>query len=119
MLTDLIILAQNKTAPEGGGGLGFVGMLPLFIGMFVIMYLVVWRPEKKRQKKMQQMRDNLSKKDKVVTAGGIRGTVKNVNEQAGTVTVIVDPKTNTALTFSRSAILRVLTEDDQEDGDDT
>jgi preprotein translocase subunit YajC len=44
------------------------------------MYFFMWRPERKRRKQMEQFRQGLKKGDKVITAGGIYGTVKEVND---------------------------------------
>ena len=48
--------------------------------MFLVMWLFMWRPEAKRRKQMQEFRNNLKKGDKVITAGGIYATVKEVKE---------------------------------------
>ena len=55
------------------------GMWFLILGMIVVMYLFMWRPEQKRRKQMQQFRDNLKKGDKIITAGGIYGVIKEVD----------------------------------------
>lgn len=53
----------------------------IMIGLMVlVLWLFMWRPEAKRRKQMQAFRDGLKKGDKVVTAGGIYGTVKEVKE---------------------------------------
>lgn len=61
----------------GGGGLGMLLMLAL---IFVVMWLFLIRPQQKRQKELNQFRDSLKKGDKVVTAGGIYGTVVEIND---------------------------------------
>ena len=48
--------------------------------MLVALWFIMWRPEAKRRKQMQAFRDGLKKGDKVITAGGIYGTVKEVKE---------------------------------------
>ena len=48
--------------------------------MILIMYFFMWRPERKRRKQMEQFRKGLKKGDKVITAGGIYGTIKEVKE---------------------------------------
>ena len=64
--------------------------------MIAIMYFFMWRPERKRRKQMEQFRNGLKKGDKVITAGGIYGTVKEVNENSllievdGNITLRVD-----------------------------
>ena len=61
----------------GGGGLTMLLMLAL---IFVVMWLFMIRPQQKRQKELNNFRDNLKKGDKVVTVGGIYGTVLEVND---------------------------------------
>ena len=49
--------------------------------MIAIMYFFMWRPESKRRKQMEQFRQGLKEGDKIITAGGIYGTVKEVGQQ--------------------------------------
>ena len=63
-------------APAQGGGWSFWLMI---IAMIAIMYFFMWRPESKRRKQMENFRNNLKKGDKVITAGGIYGTVKEIH----------------------------------------
>ena len=52
----------------------------IMIGLMVlVLWLFMWRPEAKRRKQMQAFRDGLKKGDKIITAGGIYGTVKDGN----------------------------------------
>lgn len=69
--------------------------------MFVVVYLFLIRPERKRQKAQQELRDSLSKGDKVITSGGIHGTIAAIDEHI--VTLKVDD--NTRMKFSRNAIV--------------
>ena len=72
-----ILQAQGATGQAGGGGLTMLLMLAL---IFVVMWLFMIRPQQKRQKQLNEFRNNLSKGDKVVTVGGIYGTIVEVNE---------------------------------------
>jgi preprotein translocase subunit YajC len=60
-----------------GGGMTMLLMLAL---IFVVMWLFMIRPQQKRQKELNKFRDSLAKGDKVVTVGGIYGTVVEVND---------------------------------------
>ena len=53
----------------------------MIIVMIAIMYFFMWRPESKRRKQMEQFRQGLKEGDKIITAGGIYGTVKEVGQQ--------------------------------------
>lgn len=69
---------------------GMSGFWIMMILMVVVMYFFMWRPESKRRKQMQQFRDNLKKGDKIITAGGIYGTIKEVKDGEPTVLIEVD-----------------------------
>ena len=62
----------------------------MMILMVVVMYFFMWRPESKRRKQMQQFRDSLKKGDKIITAGGIYGVIKEVKDGEPTVLIEVD-----------------------------
>lgn len=76
-----------ETQPQQGGMGGFWIMMIL---MVVVMYFFMWRPESKRRKQMQQFRDSLKKGDKIITAGGIYGVIKEVKDGDPTVLIEVD-----------------------------
>ena len=64
------------TAPAGD----MSGMLFMLVGMIVLFYFMMIRPENKRKKEAEQMRSSLKEGDKITTIGGITGTVVNVKE---------------------------------------
>jgi len=66
---------------QGGGGMQFVIMMAL---IFVIMWFFMIRPSRKRQKEIETFRNSIAKGTQVVTAGGIYGTVKDIDEAANT-----------------------------------
>lgn len=68
---------QAQGAGQAGGGMTMLLMLAL---IFVVMWLFMIRPQQKRQKELNNFRNSLKKGDKVVTVGGIYGTVLEVNE---------------------------------------
>ncbi len=60
------------------------GLMPtifLFGSMFLILYLLFWRPEQSKRKKHQSMLNNLTKGNEVVTTGGLHGTVVGVQDK--------------------------------------
>ncbi|MDR2690777.1 MAG: preprotein translocase subunit YajC [Dysgonamonadaceae bacterium] len=65
---------------EAQGGVGWSGIFML-VAVFAIMYFMMIRPQQKRQKEIQKMRNNLKVGDKIVTAGGIHGKIKELNEK--------------------------------------
>ena len=77
------------------------GMWFLILGMIVIMYLFMWRPEQKRRKQMQQFRDGLKKGDKIITAGGIYGVIKEVNEAS----LLIEVDSNVTLRIDKNMVV--------------
>ena len=78
--------------------------LPWLIGMIAIFYFLLIRPQQKQEKARQSMLGSLREGQKVVTSGGIHGTVSSLNEQ--TVSLRVDPKVK--LTVERQNVARIL-----------
>lgn len=91
---------------QGGGGL--VGLLP-FILIFVIFYFLLIRPQQKKQRLAQQERDAMLKAlkpgDKIVTTGGIYGTIVAVREKDDTVQLRIAQ--SVSVEAERSAIARL------------
>lgn len=76
MTTMMFSLLQAKGNAAGGG----LSMILMLVAMFAIMYFFVIRPQQKRQKEIQKFRNSLEVGSKVVTAGGVYGVVKDLNE---------------------------------------
>ena len=81
--------------------------------MVVIFYLVLFLPMRRRQKKTDQMLQSLKNGDRVVTGGGIAGTIVTLDEKNNTVTIRVKPD-NVKLEFSRSAVTGRIEEEEEE-----
>ena len=77
--------------------------------IFVVMWFFMIRPQRKQQKELQNFRDGLKKGDKVVTIGGIYGTISEVKE--GTVLMEVD--NNVKIRVSKQALVKDFTEQPQ------
>ncbi len=71
--------ATTTTGAEGGG---LLGMLPMLLIMFGLLYFMMIRPESKRKKEAEAMRSSLKKGDEITTIGGIQGVVVDVKENA-------------------------------------
>ncbi len=80
--------------------------------MVVIFYLVLFLPMRRRQKKADQMLRSLKNGDRVVTGGGIVGTIVTLGEEDNTVTVRVKPD-NVKLQFSRTAVTGLVAEEEE------
>jgi len=95
MITTLLQAAQNPQAGSGSGAFWIMILL-----MFVVMWLFMIRPQRKQQKEQENFRNNLKKGDKVVTIGGIYGTVAEVDET----TVLIKVDGDVKLRMAKSSI---------------
>ena len=103
-LSSIAAFAQEADPAQQPGG-GIMGFLPIIL-LFVVMLLFFIRPQSKERKKMEEMRKALKKGDKVMTTAGIIGTVTNIEDSTGYVTVRTS--STTLIEFEKGAILRVL-----------
>ena len=76
---NLLVFLQD-TAPAVGGSSSW-SFLAMMLLLFVAMYFFMIRPQQKKQKDIQKMRSALQKGDKIITAGGIYGTILEVKDQ--------------------------------------
>lgn len=81
-----------------------VTMLP-FVLMFVVMYFLIIRPQHKKQKDQQEMIDALKKGDKVVTSGGVHGTITGVKDKEGI--LVIQVAKDVQIEVSRGSITKV------------
>ncbi|GHU92405.1 hypothetical protein FACS1894155_12570 [Bacteroidia bacterium] len=75
----MILLHILLEAPAGGGMGGYSGIIMIVL-LFAVMYFLMIRPQQKKQKEIQKMRENLQVGDRVITSGGIYGKIKDVND---------------------------------------
>jgi preprotein translocase subunit YajC len=93
-------------APAGTAG-GLSMLLPILL-FIPLLYLLMIRPQQKRQKQWQQMLANIKTGDRVTTAGGIRGTILSIKDDAIVIRVAPD---NLKLEVAKNAIAAVTTND--------
>jgi preprotein translocase subunit YajC len=90
-MNNLMTIFMMSPAPAADGAAksgGNYSMIIMMVLIFAVMWLLMIRPQQKQQKELAKFRNSLERGAKVVTAGGIHGTVKEVN--ANTVTLQVD-----------------------------
>lgn len=82
-----VVLGLGQAAAGGQPAAcgGAMGTLPMMVLMFAIFYFVLIRPQQKRQKLHQAFLNNLKKGDRVITRGGLVGTVTGVADQLVTI----------------------------------
>ena len=94
--------AAAPAAAAGPMGTGFEWVF--LVGFLVIFYLMIWRPQAKRNKEHKSLLSNLQKGDEVVTSAGIAGKVLKVAEDF----VVVEVADNVELKFQKGAIAATL-----------
>ena len=105
MYSLILALGAGATTADGASAGGsMVTTLITFGVIILIFYFLIIRPQRKRDKEAKAMLAAIKKGDKIVTIGGIRGTVAVVKES----TVIVKVDDNTRIEFSKNAISSVL-----------
>jgi len=92
--------SQTAAAPQGTGFMNLV----LLGGLFVFMYFMIIRPQRKRQKEHQSLVDSLSKGDEVVMGSGLLGKVTEVDDTY----ITVNAADNVSLKFQKSSVHAVL-----------
>ena len=95
-------------APSGGGGQQgnpILSFLPL-IAIIAIMYFLMIRPQAKKQKEHKEMLDAIKKGDRIMTNGGILGTIAGVKENEGI--LVVKIAENVKIEISRNAVAQIL-----------
>ena len=87
----------------GGGGMFWI----MIIAMFVIMWLFMIRPQRKQQKELEKFRNSIKRGDKVVTAGGIYGTVDEIKDRS----VLIKVDGEVKLRVDKNSLVRDFTQD--------
>ena len=100
--------AEEKTqeAAKGGSGWSMWIMLALIFG---VMWFFMIRPQKKQQKELQKFRDSLKRGDKVVTIGGIYGTVVEIKEAS----VLIEVDNGVKIRVSKQALIKDFSDSQQ------
>jgi len=113
---DLISTAYAQGSKPASGG---APMWPMFLLILVVFYFFLIRPQQKKQKEVQNMLDSLSKGDRVVTIGGIHGSIVNIKKtgekDSGDDIIVLKVSDTTKLEMLRSSIARVVDKNDAAD----
>ena len=96
-----------RAAAESSSQQLWVGLTP-FILIFVIMYFLILRPQKRKEEDRRRMLNEVKKNDQVVTIGGIHGQVVSI--RGDEVVLKLDKKGDIRVTFSKSAISRIVSD---------
>lgn len=104
-MNTLTILTAAAGAGEAPQGMNY-SFIIMIVAMIAVFYFFMVRPQQKRQKELQQFRDELQVGTKIVTIGGIHGVVKSINES----TIIVAIADGVNVSFEKSAIIKDTTD---------
>jgi preprotein translocase subunit YajC len=99
---NMFTILQAAQPVQGGGAMMWVMMALIF----VVMWFFMIRPQRKQQKELQAFRDSLKKGDKVVTIGGIYGTVCEIKEES----VLIEVDNNVKIRVSKQALVKDFTD---------
>jgi preprotein translocase subunit YajC len=104
VLAKLILMAPpaSEGAKQGNPLLSF---LPL-LAIIVIMYFLLLRPQAKRQKEHKKMQESIQKGDRILTVGGIIGTIAGIDEKENL--VIVKIADNVKVEMTKSSVAQVI-----------
>jgi preprotein translocase subunit YajC len=91
---------NTPESSEGTSWFAQYGMIIFLVVIFALFYFVMIRPQRKRQKEHEQMMRELQRGDRVVTAGGIYGTIDTVSEDS----VVIKVEGGTTLRVARSSV---------------
>jgi len=109
------ILAQSSGGTSSGGSL--ISLLFPLVLLGGVFYFLLLRPNRTRQRQQQSLLQSLQVGDEVMTAGGIFGTLKDIDEEDDIVTVEIAPGTDVRM-LRRAISQRMVDEPDQEQGGD-
>ncbi|MCL2764601.1 MAG: preprotein translocase subunit YajC [Treponema sp.] len=108
----LPLLMAGPAGAEGNPADAWTAFIP-FVAVILIFYLLIIRPQSKKRKETEKMIAALKKGDRIVTIGGLYGTIQSIKET----TVIVKADDNVKLEFLRSAISSVIAPSKEEKED--
>lgn len=104
------MLTLAGTYFQGIGGAGMLQVLP-FIAIIAVFYFLMIMPQQRRQKKWQEMLTKIKPGDKVVTGGGLTGTVLSAKDDS---LVLRVPPDNIKLEVARSSVVTLTTNEAEE-----
>ncbi|MCK4923561.1 MAG: preprotein translocase subunit YajC [Spirochaetes bacterium] len=95
---------QGGASTQGTGGGSPMTLIFMIIAIFAVMYFLMIRPQQRQKRQHQDMLGQLGKGDKVVTSGGLHGTVAGIKDNS----VIVKIADNVKVEVNRSAISQIV-----------
>jgi len=118
-MLQLILLLAEAPAEGGQGGAGGLTtmLLPMVAIAFVFWFLMI-RPMRKQEQERQSLLASMKKNDKVVTSGGLYGTVISIKDKEDEVTLKVDESSNVRVRVTKGSIVRILSGEESKEQKD-
>ncbi|MBR6211807.1 MAG: preprotein translocase subunit YajC [Bacteroidales bacterium] len=101
-MNSLFIPLQAQASGQAAAGGSSMSFFLMLILLFAVMYFFMIRPQRKQQKELEAFRSGLKKGDKVVTTGGIYGTVDEVSDR----TVLIKVDGDVKLRMDKNSIIK-------------
>ncbi|MEU6247722.1 preprotein translocase subunit YajC [Glycomyces sp. NPDC047010] len=99
-----VLATADVLAQESAGGSNIMFLI-MIVGFIALMYFVMIRPQRKRQREQQDMQSNVQPGARVMTIGGLYGTVVDSDDE----TITIEASDDTFLVFARQAVAKVVT----------
>ncbi len=109
-LITFLLQAEGAAAASAQPGNSSWSMWVMLVLIFVVMWFFMIRPQRKQQKELQKFREGLKKGDKIVTIGGIYGTVAEVKEK----TLLIEVDGNVKLRVDKNSVVKDFSEASQQ-----
>jgi preprotein translocase subunit YajC len=107
MVFAFVLFAGEQANQGQGGAPGWFTFLPMVAILFLLYWMMI-RPARRQENERQTMLKAMKVRDKVVTAGGLIGTVAAIKENEDEVTLKIDENSNVKVRVTKSSIVRVL-----------
>jgi len=97
----ITLVSVGGCVPDGepGAGASFLPII-LLVLLFAMFYMVLIKPQRKRQKEHQQLVEELKRGDKVITAGGIYGVIENTSEDS----IVIKVESGATIRMARTSV---------------
>lgn len=96
MLNSILLQAAGDAQPQGSGMMSIL----MIVALIAIFYFFMIRPQNKKQKEIRKFRDAMQKGDKVTTAGGIHGKIKEIKDNV----IILQIDDNVKITVDKTMV---------------
>ena len=105
MLDSFVLFAEAAPAPQGGGDMMF--FIIMMTAVLILMWFLLVSPQRRQEDRMRKMLNSLEKNDRVMTVGGLIGSIHSIDKEQNEIVLKVDDSTNTKIRFHLTAVSSV------------